>query len=90
MSKTKPDLRQIKVIRSASGKTIELTCPVCSSTDFYTSGPDDEERRKGFQHVIMGVNREQEATMYLPVKFTFCGDCGYIMKFMLPNERDGK
>lgn len=89
MSETKPELRRIKELKAASGRTIKLTCPVCSGSEFYTSGPEDEEHRKGFQHVILGVNRGQEATMYLPVKFAFCGDCGYVLKFMLPHDPDG-
>lgn len=76
----------VRQVRTLDGRMVNLQCPVCENTEFSTSGPFDENDRPGFQHVIVGVNEETRRQMVLPVKFLFCKNCGYVMKFMLQKQ----
>lgn len=89
MSEEDSALSQIRSVKTADGRTISLTCPVCGESTFYTSGPKNEADRKGFRHVIVGISGEEEM-LYNPVKFMFCENCGFIMKFMIPTEDGGE
>ena len=80
---------QVRDVKTADGRTVQLTCPVCQSSDFYTSGPDKESKRKGFRHVIIGISGGEEL-LYKSVKFSFCASCGFVMKFMIPEKGEEK
>lgn len=75
-------------VHTQDGRTIDLQCPVCGSGAFATSGPDDRGDLAGFQHVIVGINEEAKRQLVLPVKFAYCTNCGFVMKFMI--ERKGR
>jgi DNA-directed RNA polymerase subunit RPC12/RpoP len=66
------------------GKKAKVTCPVCGSKQFVSLGPPDETSRKGFQHVIMGRTVAGNL-LSLPVRSRHCANCGYILRFLLPN-----
>lgn len=89
MTEDQDPLRQVHTVETADGRSVALTCPVCSSSTFYTSGPSEDAKRRGFRHVIIGMSGEDEM-LYTTVKFLFCEACGYIMKFMLPKKEEEK
>ena len=73
-------------IKVADGKSVEVQCPICRTNRFGSARPPQDERRLGFQHVIVGREFEDGApgrTMTLPVRFKFCLNCGYVLKFIL-------
>lgn len=70
-------------LRTQDGKEIDLRCPVCGNGEFASTGPDARVDRAGFQHVIVGINEAIRKQIVLPVKFLYCLNCGFIMKFML-------
>jgi hypothetical protein len=89
MRRPTPSIAGHRTVNTASGREVSLTCPVCGNEEFLSSGPEDEELRKGFRHVIMGVTGS-DATLFQPVRFFACADCGYILKFLLPSEKEGE
>jgi hypothetical protein len=71
------------------GTRLQLKCPICGHDKFATAGPPRSEAGHGFQHVIVGQivpasgEKKSLGTLSLPIRFQFCANCGYILKFMI-------
>jgi hypothetical protein len=66
----------------------EVSCPVCRYDQFLTFAPDiDRAKAEGFRHVIMGVYGENQLHA-LPVRFWHCGNCGYVLNFVMAPTED--
>ena len=97
MSKEEPKEENYR-ITLGDGRTIDVQCPICGSTHFSSAKPPYLSEGKGFQHVIIGREVERNEleqrsspgkTMALPIKFKFCVNCGFVLKFILEqSERD--
>lgn len=68
---------------TVSGEKVKLRCPICASEEFLDSGPPEEEVRKlGFQHVIVGLLAKKRIVTN-PVRFKHCANCGYVLQFVI-------
>lgn len=73
-------------IKVADGANVQVRCPVCGTDKFGSARPHQDERRLGFQHVIVGREFKDGMpgqSMTLPVRFKFCLNCGFVLKFIL-------
>jgi hypothetical protein len=79
-------------LKAADGSEIKIRCPVCSADRFGSARPPQSKPGIGFQHVIIGRELESGSpgnTLSLPVKFKFCLNCGFILKFIIDQtEKD--
>jgi hypothetical protein len=97
MSKEQPNEETYR-ITLGDGSSIEVHCPICGGKHFSSAKPPQIPEGKGFQHVIIGreverIEEEQRGspgrTMALPIKFKFCVNCGFVLKFILEqSEKD--
>ena len=72
------------VIPTLSGQT-EVTCPICQNKEFLDSGPPEEIERRGYRHVAVGITGTN-CLAYIPVRFKFCGNCGFILQFVIQSK----
>lgn len=74
--------------QAISGK-VDVKCPICGFDKFLDTGPTKDEERRGFRHVIVGVSGKKRLA-YLPIRFKFCANCGFILQFMIPSRNDAE
>jgi ribosomal protein L37E len=81
-------------VETVDGREINVKCPICGNDTFSTARPEATTSGVGFQHVITGREfadgKQTGPLMALPIKFQYCANCGYIIKFLLTEKEQNK